>query len=100
MLGGADSPFRLNEQALNLLQQLGVAQKWRKKLTNLLPYDQDCTESRLDEWLDQHLPNLGRKPRKHIKDALAIAAYHTQTAYPVVELLVCDDAPQCALVDD
>ena len=89
----------MNERALNLLQQLGVAQKWRKKLTNLLPYDQDCTESQLDEWLDQHLPNLGRKPRKHIKDALAIAAYHTQTAYPVVELLVCDDAPQCALVD-
>jgi hypothetical protein len=26
---------------------------------------------------------------------LAIVAYHTQTAYPVVELLVCDDAPQC-----
>jgi hypothetical protein len=94
LLGRADPTFRLNERALNLLAQLGVAQKWRKKLTNLLLDDQDCTESQLDEWLDQHLPNLGRKPRKHIKDALAIAAYQTQTAFPVVKLLVCDDAPQ------
>jgi hypothetical protein len=94
LLGGADPSFRLNERALNLLAQLRVAQKWRKKLTHLLPYDQECTESQLDEWLDQHLPNLGMQPRKHIKDALAIAAYHTQTAFPVVELLMCDDAPQ------
>lgn len=94
LLGGADPTFRLNERALNLLAQLGVAQKWCQKLTNLLPHDQEWSESQLDEWLDQHLPNLGRKACKHIKDALAIAAYHTQTAFPVVELLVCDDAPQ------
>ena len=31
--------------------------------------------------------------RKRVKEALAIATYRTQTAYPVVELVVCDDAP-------
>ena len=98
LLGGADPSFRLNERALNLLAQVGVAQKWRQKLTHLLPSDQECTESQLDEWLDQHLPKLGMKARKHIKDALAIAAYHTQTTYPMVELLVCDDAPQFRLL--
>src|SRR5207245_3800994 len=71
-----------------------VAQKWCQKLTQLLPHDQEWTESQLDGWLDQHLPKLGAKPRKLIKDALAIAAYRTQSACPVVELLVCDDAPQ------
>ena len=94
LLGGADPSFRLNELALNLLKHLGVAQKWCKKLTQLLPHEQEWKESKLDEWLDQHLPKLGTKPRKLIKDALAIAAYRTQTACPVVELLVCDDAPQ------
>ncbi len=94
LLGGADPTFRLNELALNLLKHLGVAQKWCKKLTQLLPHEQEWKESKLDEWLDQHLPKLGTKPRKLIKDALAIAAYRTQTACPVVELLVCDDAPQ------
>ena len=94
LMGGADPVFRLNELALNLLKQLGVAKKWGKKLTELLPYEQDWKEKQLDECLDEHLPTLGPKRRKLIKDSLAIAAYRTQTFWPVVELLVCDDAPQ------
>ena len=93
--GGTDPAFRLNELALNLLKQLGVAHKWCEKLTQLLPGEQDWHEYKLDQWLDEHLPKLGAKQRKLIKDGLAIAAYRTQTACPVVELLVCDDAPQC-----
>jgi hypothetical protein len=31
-----------------------------------------------------------------VRDALAVAAYHAQTDWPVVDLLVCDDAPQWA----
>lgn len=95
LMGGADPVFRLNELALNLLNQLGVAKKWWKKLTELLPYEQEWKEHQLDEWLDEHLAKLGPKQRKLIKDSLAIAAYRTQTFWPVVELLICDDAPQC-----
>ncbi len=94
LLGGADPSFRWNEGALNLLKQLGVAQKWCKQLSQLLPHEQEWKKSQLDEWLDEHLPKLGTKPRKLITDSLAIAAYHTQTASPVVELLICDDVPQ------
>jgi hypothetical protein len=92
--GGTDPAFRLNELALSLLKQLGLAEVWCKKLTQLLPYEQDWSEKQLDECLDLHLPKLGPRRLKLIKDGLAIAAYRTQTAYPVVELLVCDDAPQ------
>lgn len=94
LLGGTDPVFQLNELALTLLQQLGVAEVWRKKLTELLPYAQDWKENELDRLLDEHLPKLGKKQRKLIKDGLAIAAYRTQMLWPVVELLVCDDAPQ------
>src|SRR3989440_1818380 len=94
LMGGADPAFRLNELALKLLKQLGVAKTWCKKLAKLLPQEQEWTETQLDEWFNEHLPKLGEKLRKLIKDGLAIAAYQTQTAYPVVELLVCDDAPQ------
>ena len=94
LMGGADPIFRLNEGALNLLKQLGVAQKWCNKLTELLPYAQNWSENKVDEFLDEHLPKLGAKQRKLIKDGLAIAAYRAQTACSVVELLVCDDAPQ------
>ncbi len=95
LLGGAEPTFCLNERALTLLEQFGVAQKWCKQLTKRLSHDQEWNESQLDEVLDQHLLTLGTKSRKLIKDALAIAAYQTQTTFPVVELLVCDDAPQC-----
>ena len=92
--GGADPVFRLNELALSLLKQLGVAEKWCKKLTELLPKAQEWEENQLDHWLAEYLPKLGPQQRKRILDGLAIAAYRTQDAYPVVELLVCDDAPQ------
>jgi hypothetical protein len=95
LMGGAEPVFRLKELALTLLKQLGVAQKWCQQLTQRLPQEQEWNETKLDELLDEHLPKLGTKLRKLIKDGLAIAAYRTQTVYPVVELLVCDDAPQC-----
>jgi hypothetical protein len=94
LLGEADLSFCWKEGALTLVEQLGVAQKWCQQLTQLLPQEQEWKESQLDEWLDEHLPTLGTKSRKLIKDSLAIAAYRTQTACPVVELLICDDAPQ------
>jgi hypothetical protein len=92
--GRAEPLFRLNELALTLLKQLGVARKWCGKLSKLLPHEQEWTETQLDSLLDTHLPKLGEKLRKLIKDGLAIAAYRTQTLWPVIELLVCDDAPQ------
>ena len=68
--GGADPVFRLNELTLTLLKELGVAERWSKKLKLLLPHEQDWKESELDGLLEQHLPKLGPKPRKLIKDAL------------------------------
>src|SRR5947209_10117285 len=53
--GGADPTFRWNELALSLLKQLGVAHKWCKQLTTLLPQEQDWQEAQLDVWLDEHL---------------------------------------------
>jgi len=92
--GGADPVFRCNDLAAELMGQLGITDKWRSCLPTLLPHDQDLTEKELDEVLDVHLPKLGVNLRKRVKEALAIAAYRTQTTYPVVELLLCDDAPQ------
>src|SRR6266571_5013238 len=41
LLGGAEPAFRLNELALKLSKQLGVAKMWCKKLAKLLPQEQD-----------------------------------------------------------
>src|SRR5712691_3803617 len=92
--GGADPVFQVNALALELMAQLGVSEKWCRTLPTLLPHDQTYTENQLDDVLDAHLPKYGANLRKRVKEALAIATYRTQTTYPVVKLLLCDDAPQ------
>jgi hypothetical protein len=92
--GGAALVFEMNALALELLAQLGVSQKWRRLLPTLLSHGQTYTENQLDDVLDAHLPKYGDTLRTRVKEALAIATYRTQIAYPVVKLLVCDDAPQ------
>jgi hypothetical protein len=94
LLGGTEPLFRLNELALSLLERFGLAQKWSKQLCKLLPAEHDYTQEQLDTRLNEHLPKLGTQQRKWIKDALAIAAYRSQDIWPIVELLLCDDAPQ------
>jgi regulator of replication initiation timing len=92
--GGADPLFQLNALALKLLTRLGVSAKWLGLLPVLLSPDQIYTESQLDTVLDGVLPSQGVMLRRHIKEALAIAIYRMQITYPVVELLLCDDAAQ------
>lgn len=92
--GGADPIFRYNDLAAQLMEQLGITDKWKSALPTLLPHDQDLTENELDEVLDVHLPKLGVILRKRVTEALAIAAYRTQSSYPIARLLLCDDAPQ------
>lgn len=94
LLGGMDPTFQFNALALELLSHMGVSLKWSTKLSTVLADGQDFTEERIDALLTSCLPAMGSTVRKNVKDALAIAAYRTQTSYPVVELLLCDDAPQ------
>jgi hypothetical protein len=92
--GGADPMFQFNATALTLMEQLGVSAKWESRLCSLFVEAHVFTEEQIDDVLSQQLPTMGSTVRKNVKDALAIAAYRTQTAYPVVSLLLCDDAPQ------
>src|SRR5215207_1174439 len=91
--GGAPRRFRLNTEALNYLDQVQLAQLHRQRLL-CLPWEQDLDEARVEELLNIHLPQLPEQQRKWIVDALAVAAYHAQTEWPVMGLLLGDDAPQ------
>ena len=85
--------FRLNGEARHYLDQVKLSQTTRQRLLHL-PWDQDLDEAGLEQLLGEHLPDIGDQQRKWIVDALAVAAYHAQTEWPIVRLLVCDDAPQ------
>jgi hypothetical protein len=85
--------FRLNAEAFELLHVLGLAQRVLIQL-QALPQAQTFSETELMALLDQLAPPLGPLQRQHILEATAIAAYHAQLEFPVIQLLLCDDAPQ------
>ena len=90
--------FRFNAEALGYLDQVGLAKWIREGLAVALQAEalaeRDVDEGELDVALTAHVPGLGPQQRKWILDATAVAAYHAQLEFPVVRVLICDDAPQ------
>ena len=91
--GGAPRRYVLNAEAEAWLAQTGVA-RWVREQVGRLPRDQVWTAAERDTLLATHLPALGPQQTRWVHDALAVAAYHARTDWPVVQLLVVDDAPQ------
>lgn len=91
--------FRWNNEALQMMKALKVPQYALKKLQTLVP-NQDYDEAFIEHWLAEHLPKLNKQKRPAVLAALAVAAYHAQTDYPIVKLLICDDAGQFKWVTD
>lgn len=85
--------FLVNDEALGYLETFGLSAKRRQQMVHL-PRDVPLDEATLEALLEEHLPGLGPQQRKWILDATAVAAYHAELEFPVVRLLVCDDAPQ------
>ena len=85
--------FRINAETIALLRSFGVAQCTVRRVQDL-PHDQDWQEAAFTALLDERLPTLGAQARSRILEAAAVAAYHAQLEFPVVKLLLCDDAPQ------
>lgn len=85
--------FRINTETIDLLRIFGLAQCTVRRVQGL-PQDQDWPEAEFTALLDHHLPPLGPQQRARILEAAAVAAYHAQMEFPVVKLLLCDDAPQ------
>jgi len=59
-----------------------------------VPRDQELDEATLTGLLDPLRPWVGPQQRTWFREALALAAYQAQTEWPVVQTLLCDDAPQ------
>lgn len=85
--------FRLNEETIGYLRGMSWSKvAWRK--IQSWKSEQDWEETAFLERLGEGLPRLSNQQRKTLIDAAAVAAYHAQRDYPVVQALVSDDAPQ------
>jgi hypothetical protein len=85
--------FRLNEEAIGYLGGI----KWSKAAWHTIQCwksEQDWEEAAFLERLEEGLPKLSKQQRKTLVNAAAVAAYHVRRDYPIVQALVCDDAPQ------
>jgi len=85
--------FRLNREALGYLENVQLSKVARQTL-EIWSSEQDLDETTFLERLDELLPNLGAQAHKAIIDAAAVAAFHAEPGVPVIQALLCDDAPQ------
>lgn len=90
---GRERVFRWNDEAYQLMKTLNVPQYALKKLYKLSP-NQNYGEDFMEQWLLEHLSQVSKQHRASILSSLAVIAYQSETNYPVVKLLLCDDAPQ------
>jgi hypothetical protein len=99
--GGTPRVFRLDASAERLMRLMGVPARDQKLLRGL-PQNRAISEGELEAYLDTTAARLTAQRRTWVKDALAIAAYHAHDTplLPIVQVLVCDDAPQFAMLTE
>jgi len=90
---GRTRRFRLNQEALSYLEGVVLSKSARQTLQTWSSED-DLDEVTFQQRLDTWLPKLSVQQRKAIVDAAAVAAYHAESDFPVIQALICDDAPQ------
>ena len=90
---GRQRRFRLNQEALTYLERVALSKATRQTLQTWCSED-DLDEATFQQRLDTWLPKLSVQQRKAIVDAAAVAAYHAESDFPVIQALICDDAPQ------
>ena len=93
--------FPFDDEAARLLEQLRVSKKARAMPAGM-PRNERMSEDRFDAVLAELSRGTNVAPINltRIKEAAAIAAYRHETGVPVVEVLLCDDAPQFKLLAD
>jgi len=91
--------FLLNREAFTYFDIFKLPAPVIQQLKSF-PQDQQLGQEEFFDLLDKYLSQLGPQQRNHVIDAAAIAAYHAQMEFPVVRLLICDDAPQFKLVTE
>jgi len=101
VLQNTTSPrFRFNAKTLELLEPYEIPKKWQRRVAALgedLEYDSQACRVLLDDWF-----GAGRisPARTQIEQAAATVYYQQQTAVPIVQTLVCDDAGQFKSITD
>lgn len=91
--------YLINEETIKYVTILNLPNYVITKL-NDLKVPKELSEEEFINLVDKEFPTLGRNHRQRLFESAAIASYHNQIEFPVVELLLCDDAPQFKLLTE
>lgn len=96
---GEPLQYCLNQQALEIATQLKLGEKYLSPLKNI-ESELEYTENEFEEKISQLFPSLTDRVKSKIFEAAAIASYRMAkgSGPPVVEKMMCDDAPQFKLI--
>ncbi|MGK2957493.1 MAG: IS66 family transposase [Acidimicrobiales bacterium] len=92
----APRQYLYNLPAISLLEDFHLSKKMRMAVDQQLDKDTFFDEGPFNCLLDGI--RLGPQQRTRVEEACAIAAYREQATIPVVDILMCDDAPQFKLL--
>lgn len=96
----AEPVYLFNEAADKWLASFGVP-KWAQRLVAHWPREQLLGEAEVADLLSGSLSErLNEQQVARIREAGALTAYHAQEAYPIIPILVSDDAPQFRQLTD
>ena len=99
LTGSAPLHYLYDDHASELLDTFKLSDKARREIDAVLVPDVVMTE---EEFIDKYfeIASLGQKQGTHLAEACAIAYYRQQTDFPIINLLVADDAPQFKLLTE
>jgi len=97
--GQREPMYRINDEALRFLQQCGVQARAIERVGRI-QRDVDLSEKEWQAQVELHAGFLKERHRRYLEEAAAVAAYHAAVGYPVIGLLVVDDARQFKLLTE
>lgn len=95
----APRQYLYNQQAQLLLETLKLSNKACLAVGAQLPVDAVMTEAEFTEHLIQ-AGSLGVRQIARVKEACAMTYYQQQTEFPIIKILLADDAPQFKLLTE
>jgi hypothetical protein len=85
--------YLVNDETIRNLEIFKMPVHVFEKIKNF-PWNKELSEEEFKELMEKEFPTLGKNHRTRLLEAAGIAYYHNQLEFPIIELLVCDDAPQ------
>jgi hypothetical protein len=93
LLNGKPRAFVLTPEVLASEAVGKLPRKWQRALAGW-PQFEIWDEATVTEKIDTGLPTISPQGRKSLLEQMAVTAYRSQDQVPVIDLLLCDDAPQ------